>query len=532
MSSLSRNIILAGFMGTGKTAVGRLIARELGLSFVDTDNEIEKRSGASIQEIFVRFGEAHFRSLEKDICQAIAQKEGQVVATGGGMPVDPENRRLLSSAGVVICLRCEAQEILRRVGNSADRPMLQAIDPVHRVIQLLGERESAYAVFPFQLDTTHLSVESVVARVLAMANGRTQSARFLSVNLPGGAGYTLSVGPGTLGLLGEILKDRGITSRIAVVADSNLESLYLPGVVSLLQASGFKPFSCVVPAGEGSKNLNQLASLYDLFLQGRLDRRGAVIALGGGVIGDLAGYAAATFMRGVAFVQCPTTLLAMIDASIGGKTGINLPRGKNLAGAFKQPAAVLADTVTLSTLPKKEIRTGMAEFIKHAVIGDKELFENMESSPEAPALDPDSIIRSVDVKARIVEQDPFESGRREVLNLGHTVGHAIEKCSRYSIGHGEAVSIGMAAAARISHKMRLCSSNTCERLEALLVRAELPIKHNLDPNDLIVGMAADKKVVESSVRFVLINDIGSVEHGREVAPELVRRVLQEIKSDS
>ncbi|MGO9117674.1 MAG: 3-dehydroquinate synthase [Desulfomonilaceae bacterium] len=532
MSSLSRNIILTGFMGTGKTAVGRLIARELGLKFVDSDDEIEKRSGALIQEIFARFGESHFRSLEKNLCREIAQREGQVVATGGGMPVDPENRRLLSSAGVVICLRCEVQEILRRVGNSADRPMLQAIDPVHRVIQLLGERESAYAVFPFQLDTTHLSVESVAARVLAMANGRTESARFLSVNVPGGAGYTLSVGPGTFGLLGEMLRDRGITSRIAVVTDTNLESLYLPGVVSLLQASGFNPFSCIVPAGEASKNLTQLASLYDVFLQGRLDRRGAVIALGGGIIGDLAGYAAATFMRGVGFVQCPTTLLAMIDASIGGKTGINLPQGKNLAGAFKQPSVVLADTDTLSTLPKKEIQTGMAEFIKHAVIGDKELFENLESSREAPSPDTDLIIRSVAVKARIVEQDPFESGYREVLNFGHTVGHAIEQCSRYSISHGEAVSIGMVAAARISHKMKLCASNTCDRLEALFVRTDLPIKHNLDPDDVIAGMAADKKAIEGSERFVLINDIGSVAHGHEVAPELVRQVLQEIKSNN
>ena len=406
MNKPPRNIILTGFMGAGKTAAGRLIARELGLKFVDTDNEIERRAGVSIRDIFSRFGEAHFRALEKRLCQEISERQGQVVATGGGMPVDPENRRLLSSAGGVVCLRCEAEEILKRVGNGNERPMLGSDDQVQRVIQLLLEREAAYAAFPFHLDTTHLSVESVVARVLAIANGRTESIRFITVNLPDAGGYTVAVGPGTGKLLGAMLKDRGLTSRIAVVTDSNLETLYLPGVMNSLRVGGFNPFSLMIPAGEASKSIAQLTRLYDAFLEGGLDRRGAVVALGGGVVGDLAGYAAATFMRGVAFVQCPTTLLAMIDASVGGKTGINLPQGKNLAGAFKQPIVVVADTQTLSTLPKSEMQTGMAELIKHAVIGDPELFGILENSQDTASPGPNLIIRSVGVKARVVEQDP------------------------------------------------------------------------------------------------------------------------------
>ncbi len=530
MSSPQRNIILTGFMGTGKSAVGRLVARKLGLNFVDTDNEIEKRSGASIRNIFSWFGEAHFRSLEKDLCREIAKQEGQVVATGGGMPVDPENRRLLSSAGIVVCLKCEPQEVMRRVENGTDRPMLQAEHPVQRVIRLLQERESAYGVFPFQLDTTHLSVESVVGRILAVSNGRTGSARFLSVNLPGGGGYTVSVGSGTCKLLGEMLRDRGLTSRIAVVTDANLESLYLPRVIDSLESAGFKPFPCIIPSGEASKSPAQLARLYDAFLEWGLDRRGAVVALGGGVVGDLAGYAAASFMRGVAFVQCPTTLLAMIDSGLGGKTGINLPQGKNLVGAFKHPLVVMADTQTLTTLSKAEIQTGMAELIKHAVIGDAELFEILEDSPGGASLTPDFVIRSLAVKARVVEQDAFESGPREVLNFGHTIGHAVERCSRYSLSHGKAVSIGMAAAAMISHRMGICSSRVSERLQALLTRNQLPIRHNLDPDQLIAAMAADKKVVEGKARFVLIEDIGSVQCGCEATPEVVRQVLHEVKS--
>ena len=499
------------------------------MKFVDTDDEIEKRAGMSVRDIFSGFGEAHFRALENSFCREIAAQQGQVVATGGGMPVDPENRRLLSSAGVVICLRCEAREILKRVGNGSDRPMLQADAPAQSVIQLLRERELAYAAFPFHLNTTYLSIESVVERVLPVANGRTESVRFLTVHLPDAGGYTVAVGPGTGELLGAMLRDRGVTSRIAVVTDSNIETLYLPRVMHSLQRAGFNPFSCIVPAGEASKSLTQLTRLYEAFLEGGLDRRGAVVALGGGVVGDLAGYAAATFMRGVAFVQCPTTLLAMIDASVGGKTGINLPQGKNLAGAFKQPMVVVADTQTLSTLPKTEIQTGMAELIKHAVIGDPELFDILENFRDIASSDPDLIIRSVGVKARVVEQDPFESGPREVLNLGHTVGHALEKCSRYSLDHGKAVSIGMVAAARISHKMGLCDSRISDRLEALLTRNELPVRHKLDPDQVIAAMAADKKVVEGKARFVLIKDIGSVEHGREVAPDVVKRVLREMK---
>jgi 3-dehydroquinate synthase len=327
-----------------------------------------------------------------------------------------------------------------------------------------------------------------------------------------------------------MLRDRGLTSRIAVVTDFNVTKLYADQVVSSLESVGFKPFICTIPPGEGSKNLGRLSSLYQSFLAGRLDRRGAVVALGGGVIGDLAGYAAATYMRGVALVQCPTTLLAMVDSSVGGKTGVDLPEGKNLVGAFKQPILVAADTQALDTLPEREIRMGMAELIKHAVIGDLQLFEALESSDKVSGLDAALIARSANVKVRVVEADPFESGPREVLNLGHTVGHAVEKCSEYSVGHGEAVSVGLVAAARISEKMGLCESTIPDRLESLLSRTGLPVRHSADPDALVDVMAADKKAVEGRVRFVLIKSIGQVEHGIEVSPDLLRQVLEDLKN--
>jgi shikimate kinase / 3-dehydroquinate synthase len=524
------NIILTGFMGTGKTTIGQTLAARLGWKFLDTDLEIVRRAGVSIPEIFARHGEQHFRDLEKHLCRQLMSQRETVIATGGGMPLDPENRKLLNSAGIVICLRCSAEAILARVPNDGGRPMLEGHNPVERVASLLRQREASYASFAYQVNTTDVLVKDLVDRVYEIVRNGTGPSRFLAVNLPSGEGYTIAIGPGTLNRLGDMLRDRGLTSRIAVVADLNVAKLYAKQVVDALEKAGFKPFVCAVPPGEGSKNLEQLSTLYRSFLEGRLDRRGAVVALGGGVIGDLAGFAAATYMRGVALVQCPTTLLAMVDSSVGGKTGVDLQQGKNLAGAFKQPILVAADTITLDSLPEREIRMGMAELIKHAVIDDLELFEALERSDKSSVLDAALIARSADVKVRVVEADPFESGQREVLNLGHTVGHAFEKCSGYAVGHGEAVSVGLVAAARISEEMGLCESTVGDRLESLLSRTGLPVRHNANTNELIDVMTADKKTVEGRVRFVLIKRIGLVEHGIEVRADVISRVLEDLKN--
>jgi shikimate kinase / 3-dehydroquinate synthase len=524
------NIILTGFMGTGKTTIARALAERLGWTFLDTDLEIERRAGMSIPEIFTRHSEERFRNLERQLCRELISRQRTVIATGGGMPLDPENRKLLSSAGIVLCLRRSTEEILARVGNSRVRPMLAGKNPAERVDSLLREREASYYSFAYQMNATGLSVEESVNCVYEIVHNGKGPSRFLAVNLPGGGGYTIALGSGNFNQLGDMLRDRGLTSRIAVVTDFNVAKLYADKVVSALEKAGFKPFICTVPPGEGSKNLERLRSLYQSFLAGRLDRRGAVVALGGGVIGDLAGYAAATYMRGVALVQCPTTLLAMVDSSVGGKTGVDLPEGKNLVGAFKQPILVAADTQALATLPEREIRMGMAELIKHAVIGDPELFEALERSDQASGLDAALIARSANVKVRVVEADPFESGPREVLNLGHTVGHAVEKCSEYTVGHGEAVSVGLVATARISEKMGLCASTVPDRLESLLSRTGLPVRHSADPDELVDVMAADKKAVEGRVRFVLIKSIGQVEYGIEVSPDLLRQVLEHLKN--
>jgi shikimate kinase/3-dehydroquinate synthase len=529
MTAVYANIILTGFMGTGKTTIGQALAERLGWRFLDTDLEIERRACMSIPEIFTRHGEAHFRNLEKHLCRELTSQRETVIATGGGMPLDPENRKLLSSAGIVICLRCSVKEILARVGRNGGRPMIDVQNPGERIDYLLRQRETSYASFAYQMNTTGLLVEDSVDRVYEIVSDGRGVARFLAVNLPNGEGYTIAIGPGTFDRLGDMLRDRGLTSRIAVVVDLNVAGLYADQVVNALERAGFKPFICTVPPGEKSKNLEQLSSLYSSFLAGQLDRRGGVVALGGGVVGDLAGFAAATYMRGVPLIQCPTTLLAMVDSSVGGKTGVDLQQGKNLVGAFKQPILVAADTTALASLPDREIRMGMAELIKHTVIGDPELFEALERSDTTSALDATQIARSADVKVRVVESDPFESGPREVLNLGHTIGHAVEKCSGYAIGHGEAVSIGLVAAARISEQMGLCDASVADRLESLLCRTGLPVRHSADTNEIVDVMITDKKTVEGRVRFVLIKRIGLVEHGIEVRPDIISQVLENLK---
>lgn len=522
------NIVLAGFMGTGKTSVGRLIADQLHRDFLDTDEEIERREKLPVPGIFEAYGEPHFRAMEKDLCRELSSRTGLVIATGGGIPVDPENRRLLNSMGVVVCLRCSPSRILARVDSGAGRPMLETNDLEKRITDLLKEREQVYASLPFQVDTSDLTPSRVAERVLSLVESSAADSRFLSVTAQGSGGYTIALGPGLLELLGDMLRDRGLTSRVAVVTDSNVGPLYLGLVMNSLNAAGFRPFPVTVPAGEETKNPKQLGRIYEAFLDGGMDRRGAVVALGGGVVGDLAGFAAATFMRGVSLVQCPTTLLAMVDSSVGGKTGVDLPQGKNLVGAFKQPLVVAADTQTLGSLPDAQIRMGMAELIKHALIDDADLFSLLEKSSGTIAPAPELVARSVRVKIQVVEEDPFESGRRAVLNLGHTVGHALEKCSGYSMAHGDAVSVGVVAAARISNRMGLCDNHVPERVEALLARVGLSVRHAMNPLELVGVMTTDKKVVEGRVRFVLIRDIGKVDHGWDVPPELVREVLQNL----
>ena len=538
-------VILTGFMGTGKTAVGREVARRLDVPFVDIDAQIEARAGKPIPRIFSEDGEAAFREMETALIRDLTTPRdgwtelaaGAVIATGGGALVDPDNLALMMKHGIVICLDADPDAILSRVGESGDRPLLDVDDPRAEIERLQAARREAYLEIPWHVDTTGLAIRQVAARVMALLE-----ARDVSVRHPNGS-YEIRIGGGLLDHAGGALRAAGVSpgTRIALVSNDRVAPLYAARAEDALRVAGLRPFRCVIPDGEQYKTLTTVASLYDQFLAGHLDRSGTVLSLGGGVVGDVAGFAAASFMRGVRFAQLPTSLLAMVDASVGGKTGVDLPQGKNLVGAFKQPLCVTIDPTVLETLEEAEFRSGMAEVIKHGVIADPDLFAELEeigarstATNVHRALTPAQLARALRVKIDIVEQDPYEQGRRAVLNLGHTVGHALEKLSNFELRHGEAVSVGMVAAARIAVRIGLATSTLTERLQAVLAAWDLPLDCRVPGRPLFQAdaiwqaMAHDKKRRRDTLRWVLPLAIGEVTITEDVPRSTVMTTLRDL----
>ncbi len=315
--------------------------------------------------------------------------------------------------------------------------------------------------------------------------------------------------------------------RCAVITHPTIAGYHAPILVESLIAAGFEPLVFEIPDGEAHKTLGTAASLYARFAEAKLARSEPVIALGGGVVGDLAGFVAATWLRGVPFVQIPTSLLAMVDASVGGKVAVDLPAGKNLVGAFKQPAVVLIDPALLKTLPAGEFRSGLAEIVKAGIIADPALFEQLATT--GPVSLTAMIADAVRVKARVVERDPFELGDRAWLNLGHTFGHALELLSGYTLRHGEAVALGMIAAAELSASLNYCDAALPGRIRAALIRLGLPPSHTFDPAAALAAMDTDKKRRGRSLRFVLIRDIGEVTVADDLPPGKVLEALKAIR---
>jgi 3-dehydroquinate synthase len=346
--------------------------------------------------------------------------------------------------------------------------------------------------------------------------------------------YDIDIGEGTLSSVGRVLRSLGGGTRVAVVTDSNVGPLYGGTVAGSLKSAALPHRVFTVPAGERSKSVEQTQTLWDAFVSFDMDRDSAVVALGGGVVGDLAGFAAATYMRGIRYVQVPTTMLACVDSSVGGKTGIDLEAGKNLVGAFHQPAAVIIDPTTLKTLPERELRAGLAEVIKYGVIMDAGLFKRLETeigglAGADPVVTADVITQCCELKAGITSEDERETDRRAILNYGHTVGHALETLAGYERHiHGEAVAVGMVVAARIAEKLGMIGRAVTERLVSLLSRTGLPTTvTGFDPADIIETMRHDKKVRGGKLTLVLLTGIGEVETVKDVKAKVVAEALEE-----
>lgn len=525
------NIILTGFMGTGKTTAGKALAARLDRMFQDMDDLIEEGAGLTVPEIFTIHGETRFRDIESQVCRDVAARSDLVVATGGGALVNPENHRMLAASGTVICLSATPEQILERIHNETHRPLLDLApdNRLERIRALLAEREERYSSIPLQIDTTDLTVDQIVDRILALVSGGAEaeapspqptvsgangSLQVLTVRSPDGS-YPIWTGSGALTAAGSLLRQCGLEGvKVAILSNPDVAALHAGSLVDALRTDGFEPHVVTMPEGEQHKTLDTVRSLYSDLLAAGLDRRSPVLALGGGVVTDTAGFVAATYLRGVPYVVVPTTLLSMVDSSVGGKCGVDLPEGKNLIGAFKQPAGVLLDPDLLDTLPPAELRAGMAEVAKHTILGDANLFETLVRTPASPPAD--WLAAAVQVKIDVVEEDPLEQGRRAILNFGHTFAHALEQVSQYGIRHGEAVAVGMMAATRLSVQAGLCAPSTAQRIHGLLTGLGLPVHvRDIDSapdlsdraGDLLDAMGTDKKRRGAILRFVVIEDL-------------------------
>ena len=484
---MSNRLILAGAPGVGKSTVGALCAARLGWRLVDTDEELTRRQGLPVVEIFARHGEAHFRQLEAALCQELAAESQVVIATGGGTVVHEAARTALLQGSVAICLTATPKELARRLGPEAGRtrPLLrsQVPDDLSQLLEeLLQQRAAAYGVLPYHLDTTTATPAAVAEIACGLAAAEDER---LVVTHPTGH-YDLAIGSGLLDYIGTALAGRGYSGPLAIVSDTNVGPLYAARVQASLTAAGFSSFVHLFPAGEAHKNLATLEAIYQALSAGGVERGGAVVALGGGVVGDTAGMAAATYLRGVGLVQVPTSLLAMADSSIGGKVGVDIAAGKNLVGAFKQPDLVLMDLDCLRTLPQVELRAGLGEVVKAALIAGGAAYSRLQvlakkdpsvCSPRAlsdlPAL-LGPLRDALELKRTLVQADPHERGRRILLNLGHTFAHGLEPFSDYQLRHGDAVSLGLICAAELSARLGWCAAGFPAELTGLLHRLGLP----------------------------------------------------------
>ncbi|MEY9168647.1 3-dehydroquinate synthase [Sinorhizobium fredii] len=526
-----RNLIFIGLMGAGKSAIGRLTAQALGVPFVDSDHEIERVSRMTVSELFAAYGEEEFRALEARVLKRLLRSGPRVVSTGGGAYINERSRRQIRKGGLTVWLNADLDVLWERVNKRDTRPLLKTENPRQTLENLMRARYPIYA----EADLVVLSrdVEKgndgrrgprrhrrLQEGRYAMNNHATPAERRVRVNL-GDRSYDILIGPGLIAAAGREIASRLKGRRMAVITDENVAPRYLEPLMASLKESGIDAVSLILPAGEKTKSFEQLIPVCDAILAARIERNDAVIALGGGVIGDLTGFAAGIVRRGSRFIQIPTSLLAQVDSSVGGKTGINSPHGKNLIGVFHQPDLVLADTDVLDTLSPREFRAGYAEVAKYGLIDKPEFFDWLERNWQAVfsggAARIEAIAVSCQAKADVVAADERENGLRALLNLGHTFGHALEAATEYDsrrLVHGEGVAIGMVLAHQFSARMNLASPDDARRVEAHLAAVGLPtlmadIPGDLPPAErLMEAIAQDKKVKGGKLTFILTRGIG------------------------
>ncbi len=586
-----RSVVLVGFMGSGKTSTGRRLAQRLGLAFVDADAEIEAAAGMTIAEIFARHGEPSFRDGERRVMARLLEEGPRVIATGGGAFLHEQTRARIAARGLSVWLKADPDVLWRRVRKRSHRPLLQGQDPEATFRALLEQRYPYYARADLTVasrDGPHdLAVDEIIsaiefflrfspeppalvssrdaAKIPAPGQSGAAVGDFLFGPPPEGAeagaqvapapaepaaiarvevelgarSYDILIGPGLLAKAGAYIQNLAPGAACAIVTDANVAELHLAALRESLDAAGVRHCAIVVAPGEASKSYAAFAEVCDAIIAARLERGDLVLAFGGGVIGDLAGFCASAVRRGMRFVQIPTSLLAQVDSSVGGKTGVNSDHGKNLIGAFHQPSLVLADSDVLETLPPREFRAGYAEIVKYGLIGDADFFDWLEANWRGifagGAERIHAIATSCEAKAAIVGRDEYERGDRALLNLGHTFGHALERLNHYDgarLVHGEGVAIGMAAAFRFSVSRGLCPPEAAARVEGHLRAVGLPTRIGdiaglgAGAEEIVEAMQQDKKVERGALTFILAREIGDCFVAKSIGAEEVRAFLE------
>ncbi|WGP09026.1 3-dehydroquinate synthase [Streptomyces sp. SH5] len=518
-------VVLVGPMGVGKSTVGELLAARLGTTYRDTDADVVAEAGKPIAEIFYDEGEEHFRALERRAVAAAVAGHPGVLSLGGGAVLDGATRKLLAGRPVVY-LSMDVDEAVRRVGLGAARPLL-AVNPRRQWRELMDARRHLYEEVARTVVATDENTPEEVAQAIIDAlelpegqaapgvenTGMTQQGP-TRIQVAGSAGsdpYEVLVGHQLLGELPQLIGDRA--KRVAVL---HPEALAETGeaVREDLAAQGYEAIAIQLPNAEEAKTVEVAAYCWKALGQTGFTRTDVIVGIGGGATTDVAGFVAASWLRGVRWIAVPTTVLGMVDAAVGGKTGINTAEGKNLVGAFHPPAGVLCDLAALESLPVHDYVSGMAEIIKAGFIADPVILDLVEADPEG-ARTPSGphtaelIERSIRVKAEVVSSDLKESGLREILNYGHTLGHAIEKNERYKWRHGAAVSIGMVFAAELGRLAGRLDDATADRHRTILESVGLPLTYRGDQwPKLLENMKVDKKSRGDLLRFIVLDGIG------------------------
>jgi shikimate kinase / 3-dehydroquinate synthase len=524
--SAVRRIALVGLPGSGKSTVGPLIAERLGWSAVDLDDDVASSAGRSPAAIIAADGERHFRDLELAALEdALRRPDRVVIACGGGLITEPAARRLLTELCTVVWLDAPDHVLVSRVGDGADRPMLGGSAEAG-IPRLRGSRARAHQASHVRISAGE-APEAVAARVVTALGGA------IRVDLAERA-YHVEVRAGAIDDV--VLHVPAGASRVALLADRAVHAM-TERLVAALRSAGIATTVLEVTGGEPLKTWTAAGRTLARLGSAGLQRNDCLLALGGGTVGDLAGFVAATYLRGIAWLNVPTTLLAMVDSAIGGKTGVNLTRGKNLAGAIWQPRAVVCDPDLLTTQDDRSFRSAFAEIVKYSMIVETALVSDLDGQLDRLLRrDSDALCKTIreccSIKARIVSSDEREGAGRAVLNYGHTVGHALEAAAGLGdqLLHGEAVAVGMRAAGRLSIRTLGCPPGDIGWQDEMIVRCGLAAALVFDSERVLGFMRADKKIIDDGLGWVLLESMGHPRAGQHVSEAEVLGALDAVRA--